>query len=263
MLGDYNKIETEGCFSVSPSSLHAWFENPYIWHKSNILKERNFTANTNTVFGTLCHAVAEYHHRVDVLSKDEINNYLSSFKNNPSVDEWYIMDNFKDAESAIIKHLSFQPKRDEVEYPNIFSPVEGYAIGGTIDYRYGSTMGDYKTCSSLPSKIKTKDMFQLVAYAIAEINSGKKIDHIEVTYIARPDVKGKPSEKSFNKDGSPKIIGIKNTQIKTIREPITDEVMVRVKSSLKLLIKTLKTLNTYPELADVLFRPNELSFMND
>ena len=264
-IGKYTKVEVDGCFNLSPSSLHSWFENPYKWYKNQILKESPFLANTNTVFGSICHAVAEAYHSGEIISKQDVENYVNSFKDKHGViiDEWYIYDNFPDSREKILKHLGEVPSRDKVEFQTSFSPVDGFSMGGTLDYAYRDVIGDYKTCSSIPSKIKLEHLYQLVTYAICEISKGREVNYVEVTYIRRPDVNGKPSDKTFNKDGTPKIIGIRETQIKVLREPLTDELMQMVKESLKLLIKTVKTYQDNPELADVLFRPNKLSFMQD
>lgn len=257
VINDYKPVGKEGCFNISPSSLHSWFENKAVWAKSYILKEREFQANTNTVFGNICHAIAEGYVNGETLSELDVVDYLSKFEDNPDVDMWYIQDNWRDAHQAILEFMSQRPKPDEVEQQVIFEVEEGYTIGGTYDARTGSKITDYKTTSQKPSKLKKEHIFQLGAYAIMLELNGTKIDTLEAVYIVKGNVKGKVSEKTG------KTIGVKNTSIVALQEPFTDEVRQMVKRYLKLLIGTLKVYKKQPELYEYLFAENPLSFIQD
>lgn len=268
VIGNYVKVEKEGSFNISPSSLHSWFENSSVWYTNQVANKGTFKGNTNTYFGTICHAIAESYALDDVLTIDDVNEYLSKLKDDNVVDEWYIGDNFNDARKAIIDFMMLREKPSKVEFQVIYEPVQGYTIGGTVDAMAGSKITDYKTCSSIPSKMSIAHKYQLVTYALAMQGQGEKVTEIEVVYIKRPDVKGKVSEKTG------KVIGIKNTEIKAIVEPITAELIAEVKAEIKLLIKCLKwTINdtdysdysglTKEELVEMIFRHNPLSYIQE
>jgi len=256
-IGNYVPAGKEGCFNVSPSSLHSWFENKSIWGKSYIKKNRTFTANTNTVFGNICHAIFEAYSTNQILNDSDISDYLAKHQDNPDVDAWFVQDNWGDSQREIIKFMGTRPQTTKAESQVLFEVEEGYTIGGTYDAVTGTTLTDYKTCSAKPSKIKLEHLFQLATYAIALELNGEEVNTLEVVYVVKPNVKGKISEKTG------KVIGIKQTVIQCLEEPFTDELRQMVKKHLKHLVATLKVHKEQPELYEFLFPENPLSFMQD
>ena len=47
-IGKYIKVSKDGCFNISPSSIHSWFENSMVWHENQVLGTGTFNGNTNT-----------------------------------------------------------------------------------------------------------------------------------------------------------------------------------------------------------------------
>lgn len=254
-ISDYTPVGIDGCFNISPSSLHTWYENRAKWFKDQILKQSSFRGNTNTVIGNIAHAVAEAYAKDDIVSDAEISEYLKQFKDNPDVDEWYIADNYKDVRLKVMEFMGTRPTPTKVEYQTIYSPKEGFSIGGSVDARTNSKLTDYKSCSSFPGKIKTEHKYQLLTYALVDSLNGVDTDTIEVVYIKKPDMKGTVSEKTR------KIIGVKETEIRALSEPVTKEDLQEVKDELKLMMEIVALYQKDNSLAKYLFTENKLSFM--
>ena len=262
MIGEYNKIQDKSArYNISPSSIASWFENPKYWYLSNIKKEVMFTDNTNTVFGTILHYAAEKYYDITEgkYSKtklyDVVLGYLTTFNNNADVDEWWIRDNLDSHIAVLFEFLSTRDKPKLMEYPTGFKPRDNFFIGGTVDAVNGTTVTDYKTCSSFAKEIKIHHKFQLLLYAEALNRNGIDIDTIEIVQIKRGDIKGKVSEKTG------KIIGIKKPEIKSIKQKITDDDRAWLKHHMRVLLDTLEVYDKHPELAAVLFRENPDSYI--
>lgn len=77
--------------------------------------------------------------------------------------------------------------------------------------------------------------------------------HVEVTYIQRPDA-GSISEKTS------KLIGVKPTKVEIVTKEISQEDWDMIEKQLKMVVRTMKVYRENPELEDVLFRENLISF---
>lgn len=252
-LGDYSPAKIEGLFNISPSSFYDWFTNKKKWSDSYIHNKKTFTANTSTVFGNIVHYMAECYAKDEQVNWLEVKDYIDSFSDNSSVDNWYFDDkNLKHTHKVLLDFLKTRNKPDRVEFKTIIPTREGFSLGGTVDALHGSVITDYKTVSSISKTMKEYWKYQMTCYAICEIANGNNITDIEVIQIRRPDQVGKVSEKTG------KIVGIKNCEILALREPLTDELIMEVKEYITTMMDTVVANRKYPELSELLFPDNPL-----
>lgn len=259
-LGNYTRPTIEGCFNISPSSLHTWFDNKHKWYMNNVLNNNDFKGSTNTVVGNIVHYMFEMLAVDKEINWKDIMEYYSSFNGVDGVDMWYFDPEFKNLKNlyeTIVDFTANRPKPNKVEQQTIFSPREGFSIGGTYDALTGTKITDYKTTSSFfDFSSKKHYMYQLITYAISLRANGIDVDEIEIVQIKRPDMIGKISEKTN------KVIGIKPAEIKVISEKITDEMIMDTKEHLISIMDTLTASKEYPELTKLLFPKNPLSYIN-
>lgn len=248
-IGNYVKVGVEGKFNVSPSSLGAFIDNPATYYRQSILGEV-FEGNTNTVFGTVLHAALEGHFNGDKLLHSDVVEYLEQYKFNPQVDRDFILTNWGLTYAAAIAHGLKKP--DKVEYQTMFEIDDKITLGGTVDYRRGKTIGDYKGCASIKKDLGDYK-YQLMTYAMVEKLQGIETTHIEIVYIQRPNA-GYPSEKTG------KLIGVKKPVINVVVHEITDADWQEIEDLLLVVVDTLRLYFDNKELAHLIFRENKFSF---
>jgi hypothetical protein len=221
-------------------------DNPKVWFDRNVDKVSSFQGNTATVFGTILHAGIEQHFSGDKLTRDDVIDYID--RQVCELDRNYILDCWGETLDEL-KAMATKP--DEQEYKTCII-YDKYSVGGTVDYRRRKTIGDYKTCSSLKSDIG-EYKYQLMAYAFIDKLNGIETDALEITYIQKPN-KGYISEKTG------KLIGVKPAKVSIVRYDITLEDWIEIEEVLDSIVKTYKAYISSPELKDVLYRENLLSY---
>lgn len=269
---EYNDKQIENRIRISPSSLYDYYDNPARWFKRNVLKERDGT-NENLIIGNIIHSRIEQYYKGETIDYDAELEYLDKFKDNPDIDEWSItntiLETWKYLEN---EYLPTTIKPDSMEQWIEYIPRsnEDVFIGGTYDYiRYednlclAKVLGDYKTCNSLPTSIKTHHRLQLYAYAFMLNMQGEAIDKIEVTYIQKWD-KGKENEKWLNASALDKskykqYIGSKKADVKAFIEAIDEELYSQVVEDFKNLGTILSMCKKDKKLVPLFFRRNYLS----
>ena len=189
----------------------------------------------------------------------EEKDYVAKFENLPSVNSWDI---FEVVENTW-NFLSGVGKQ-ELSIPETMEEFVKYEptgnndvfVGGTYDYMYDKVVGDYKTCTRVPSKISTHHRIQLLIYSWILINNyDRKVEYIEVTYIQKFN-KGEISEKTGNviKQVKPKIV--------VIKEPITQDGLDYVLQEMINLGRRISLAKADNSLAELLFPHNPLSHFN-
>jgi len=242
----YNDIKIEGKTKFSPSGFANFYENPKYWYEQQITKENIFRGNTNTVVGTFIHSRIEEYYLKGIDPSDGFLDsemeYLNQYKDVVEVDEWQVVNDVTRLWSIVKQHCDSIDKPSSLEESVVFEiPNTDYYIAGTYDYMIGTNiLGDYKTASTTPKKIKLGHKIQLYIYSLAMAMNGKSIDEIEVTYIVK-----------LKKQ--PKVI--------TFREPIDMEFQEFVKSQVKDMVTRLDMIKDNPELVDVLFFENKDSYL--
>lgn len=239
----YNDIKIDGKIRLSPSSFCNFYESAGNWYKTQILKDNEFTGNTNTVVGTIIHArLGAYWSGVKVDSDTELE-YISQYDANPEVDCWKVADDVDRLFEAICEeHSEFlRDKPEEVEQSLQFEiPDSEYFIGGTFDYRRKNVLGDIKTISTTPKAIKFNHKFQLYTYEmLRRLNDMTECDTIEVLYIVK----------------------LKKPKAVIIQEPIDEEFMEYVKTEYKKMVVRLDMCKDNEDLAELMFPNNPNSYL--
>ena len=238
---EYNNIQEEGKFRISPSSFGSFYDNPILWYKKQVLKTDRFEGNTNTVIGTLLHArIGSYWSNIKI-DTDIEKEYLSRFINNAEVDEWKVYEEVNKLWEIIPEYIT-QIKPIAVERETRFDiPNTNYILAGTIDYELFDALGDIKTTSTTPKQIKVSHKQQLYLYLISDTYSGKELKkYIEVIYIVKTKV--------------PKIV--------VLREEVDIEFFNYMKDEVKNLIRRIEMCKEDESLIPILFYNNLNSYLN-
>ena len=250
-IGDYAKIDVGNRHLLSPSSMTTFFDNPRVYYEKNIVCTTTFSGNTFSVLGTIIHyCIEKYYSRIPI-DRVEIEDFISDYTFNPDVDVAYLSKHWYETYSTVITKLpAIAP--DKMEYETVAILDDVCAVGGTVDYRRGNTIGDYKTVKSLKSDIG-EHKWQLMLYAWCDKLNDLYTDTLEVTYIQRP-TDGHISEKTG------KLIGIKRPDVKTVTYTITDKDWMDIEKAIYLEADTYKLVKANPEIAHLVYRNNPLSF---
>jgi hypothetical protein len=238
---EYNDIQEEGKFRISPSSFSSFYENSGSWYKQNVLKENTFKGNTATVVGTILHArIGAYWTGVTWDTETEMD-YIAKYDDNPEVDCWKIADLVANLWDIVPDHLSQMDKPIEVEQEVKFSiPNSDYILAGTFDYLRADTIGDIKTISQTPKAIKVNHRIQILIYElIRRMNGLEPISKMEVLYLV--------------KTKKPKIV--------TLVDTITEDDITWIKAEVKNMIKRLDMAKEDDSMVELLFPNNPMSYM--
>ena len=237
---EYNNIDVGDRIKISPSGFSNFAGNPRLWYENNILKTGTFRGNTNTVVGTIIHNRIEQWFNNEPIDEDAEAVYIESFNETRDVEPWKVVDDVKRLWVLLEVELPTWEKPSEMEKAvRLDIPNSNYTIAGTFDYLRGTTLGDYKTASSAPKKIKVSHKIQMSLYVLSARAMGTQITHWEVTYIV--------------KTKTPKIV--------VLNEPIDEEFVAETKQEIKDMIIRVELVNERPELESVLFFKNRDSFL--
>ena len=248
-IEQYTPYNSEGRFNISPSSMYAWNENPRAWCRSYI-EGKKFEPNTNTVFGTVVHAGIEQYHKGEKLTEQDVIEYIESLGEGYDIDSWYITEMYQKTVDAVTDVCKAP---DKMEYQTGFEPTDGFSIGGTVDYRRGTVLGDYKTTSKAKSSLGLY-YYQLMTLAYCERVNGVETDTIEITYIVKPD-KGHISDKTG------KLIGVKEPKVIVVQHEIVEQDWIDIEVFLKEVVATIKAYQKDNSLKNILWRENNGSFI--
>lgn len=260
MSFDYNDKKIDGRIRISPSGMYNFYDNPARWYKSNVLGIRD-SVNSNMVIGTIIHhRLEEFFKGNPVVPSEEVE-YLARFANNPEVNDWDVMEVVHN--TWVYLYNNFIP---EMNKPDSFEEFIEYIptsnndiwVGGSYDYLRGNTIGDYKTCNTLPREIKTHHRIQLYIYAWILNQSGHDIKQIETTYIQKW-TKGKPNDKYDGTKKYKEFLGSKEAQAITLREEIDNEFMNVILVDMKNIGTMITMCKQDESLVDLFFRHNLLS----
>ena len=239
----YNDKKIEGKTKLSPSLFATFYSNPEAWYKKAILKEGNFKGNTNTVVGTIIHKRIENYFNDEPTNAEEEFDYIETYKDNVEVDEWKVADEVNRLWEMLQIELPHMPKPTSQEQAVEFHiPNSDYYIFGTYDYTRkeddGLVLGDIKTTSVTPKKIKFGHRVQMLLYALA---MDEKPTKMEVTYIVK--LKKKPT-------------------MVVITEPVEERDLQWMKDEVKKLVKRCELAKNDDELRELLFYRNPDSWVD-
>ena len=241
-LFEYNDIQVENKFRFSPSSFNNFYNNPKKWYEQQVLKQNTFKGNTQTVLGTIVHSrIGAYWLGIPIDEEVEVE-YISRYDDNPEVDCWKLKEQLDSIWDIVPDHITQMKKPTEIEKEVVFEiPNTDYILAGSLDYIREDTLGDIKTTSTTPKKIKVGHRIQLYLYLLALRMNNEYLDlkNIEVLYIV--------------KTKTPKIV--------TLVEPIDEEYLEYIKQEVKNMIKRLELIKQDESMLDILFFNNQDSYL--
>ena len=267
-------IVPEGSFTISPSSLGKFFDEPHIWYREHVLGQRSFDPTTSTMLGTIVHFCGEEYIKTKTVDKMEIYRYL--YENlytglsplpeteaeahafmltvtHPTIDIPHILEQYKPMGNELIAYLRKQP-------PNLISEkmvaaeiIPGYYVAGSCDLVSGSNLYDFKTTSSLsaPSSVTYGYRLQLLAYAYAFIKSGKPIKTSSIIWITTSQLN------RFGKNGKP-LQDYPATCSLSSAISIDEQALEFIESILNLVAETVQFVKANPDKAYIAFRDYRL-----
>jgi hypothetical protein len=229
---------------ISPSGLRNLYDNPMMWKKNVILKEKTFLGNENTVFGSCVHQYAEeyYAGRLNKdmsMPKNVIEAVLRSNNNFPisEIDLDYLQ-----LVCSVFRqeYLELNPTPDEIEGYVEYDISNDIKIAGSYDglvkNKDGTyTVVDYKTSNKSVSDINQYALQMSVYATLLQINRNIIISTIRAVVIV--------------KNKAPKVIVLEaKPNIKFANR------------SISLAIKKIEIATQHPEIIDMLFTENPFSF---
>ena len=262
---DYNDIQIPDCsFRISPSSISKFFDYPSVWYKDNILGQKEFTASTSTVLGTVVHAFAESYAKGLDLSREEAEAFITqSAKSQPIGSDPILIQDIKDAYPEMAMRLIndyIRKNKPTVVEEQIYAKVlDDIYVGGSCDaVTYNSTSGivqDYKTYNSTtkPKSIPFGYKIQCLAYAWIYKQKSIPIDRIRIIYVNRPIDTRSISEKTGKPIGK-----ITPPEVTVLTEVITPDDWELIENTLKLIAETVQYVRQHPDTAHLLFKSYKL-----
>lgn len=272
-----SSVIPKGSVGISPSQLHKFFDKPHEWYRENVLGEEGFTGSTASYLGTIVHFIAEDFANRRKVDKAEIHRYLykelvsdksipledfedeeiselylQELADNPDVDIFTILDQYKPMGNCLIQNLRLDMP-DETEQLISAEVLPGYFACGSCDARKGDMVIDYKTTSDKTPKsyIPYAYKLQLLTYAWIYRQNGTQINRIQIKWTTREEI-GRVSEKT----GKP----MKDypAQTATVEEVVTEEDYEFIESLLKLVAESMMASDKYPELRHIIWKDYRL-----
>lgn len=249
----YKPNIVEGKFNISPSSIGTFMQNPKVYYERYLLGMKGET-NTNLLFGTIIHNGYEQYINGDKLTHEDVEEYIEPHIMSPDVDAKFILGCWEDCLNGLI--AAKLPKPDKIEYQLSYESTKytNFAVGGSVDGRYEDTIYDLKTTTQFKKEIPASYRLQLMTYSLIERLNGNSPKYIEIVWIKKPSL-------GYISDKTGKLIGVKKTEVQTVREEITEKMWVEVKDYLSLMFKTIGAWQKDNSLAEILFRENKESFI--
>ena len=257
----YNDIQIEGAsFRISPSSIGSFFNYPVKWYRDYLLGEKEFTASTSTVLGTVVHAFAEAYVKGITLSREDAEEYiLHSAKTQPVTSDPIMIEDIRSAypemAMTLVNDYIRYNKPTSVEDQIYAKVLDDIYVGGSCDNRTGDTVIDYKTYNSAtePKSIPFDYKIQTLAYAWIYRQMGIDINRIRLVYVNRPIDTRSISEKTGKPIGK-----ITPPRVTVLTEMITPDDWELIDNTLKLIAETVQYVRQHPDTAHLLFKSYKL-----
>ena len=273
-----SSITPPDVFTISPSSLGKFFDEPHTWYREHILGERSFGQTTSTCLGTIVHFCGEDFILSGKVDRTEIYRYLYSIvcpTNSPelpssetemlsvlenfshaTIDVQHILSQFRPMGNALLDYIRKLPKHippisEEMVATEI---IPGFWIAGSCDLRLGEHIYDYKTTSALsaPSSVSYGYRLQLLSYAYALIKSGTPISTASIIWITTNQVNRTSPETGKPMKDYPATCSVS----KSIT--IDEQSLEFIESILKLVAETVQFVQANPDKAYIAFRDYRL-----
>ena len=265
-------------FTISPSSLGKFFDEPHTWYREYILGERSFDQTTSTCLGTIVHFCGEDFILSGKVDRTEIYRYLYSVvcpSNSPefpssepemlsvleqfshaTIDVKHILNQFRPMGNALLDYIRKLPKHVPLVSEQMVAAevLPGFWIAGSCDLRQGTHIYDFKTTSSLsaPSSISYGYRLQLLAYAYALIKSGTPVSTASIIWITTNQVNRISPDTGKPMKDYPATCSVS----KSIT--IDEQSLEFIESILKLVAETVQFVLANPDKAYIAFRDYRL-----
>lgn len=265
-------------FTISPSSLGKFFDEPHTWYREHVLGERSFDQTTSTCLGTIVHFCGEDFILSGQVDRTEIYRYLYSVvcpTNSPefpstepemltvlqsykhvSIDIQHILNQYRPMGNALLDYIRKLPKHAPLVSEQMVAAevIPGFYIAGSCDLRQGSNLYDFKTTSALsaPSSISYGYRLQLLAYAYAFIKSGTPISTASIIWITTNQVNRISPDTGKPMKDYPATCSVSKSII------IDEQSLEFIESILKLVAETVQFVLANPDKAYITFRDYRL-----
>lgn len=265
-------------FTISPSSLGKFFDEPHTWYREYVLGERSFDQTTSTCLGTIVHFCGEDFILSGKVDRTEIYRYLYSVvcpSNSPefpslepemlsvleqfshaTIDVQHILNQFRPMGNALLDYIRKLPKHAPLVSEQMVAAevLPGFYVAGSCDLRQGSNLYDFKTTSALsaPSSISYGYRLQLLAYAYALIKSGTPVSTASIIWITTNQVNRISPDTGKPMKDYPATCSVS----KSIT--IDEQSLEFIESILKLVAETVQFVLANPDKAYIVFRDYRL-----
>lgn len=265
-------------FTISPSSLGKFFDEPHTWYREHVLGERSFDQTTSTCLGTIVHFCGEDFILSGKVDRTEIYRYLYSIvcpTNSPEfpsdeseqlavlqhykhsvIDIQHILDQYRPMGNALLDYIRKLPKHQPLVSEQMVAAqiIPGFYVAGSCDLRQGLNIYDFKTTSSLsaPSSISYGYRLQLLAYAYAFIKSGTPINTASIIWITTNQINRISPDTGKPMKDYPATCSVS----KSIT--IDDQSLEFIESILKLVAESVQFVLANPDKAYLVFRDYRL-----
>lgn len=244
-------------FKISPSAFSKFIQTPHNWYRSEILNEDPFTHSTSTVIGTIVHYCAEMVSKEEMVSKDDIEDYIDSFDIHDDYDPDIIRSQYPGMAEELVNSYVTENHMLEAETQHVMDLGDGYIAGGTVDRIEGDKSDcmvvDYKTYNSKtkPKVIPPYYKYQLLVYALILRSKGYNPTRIRLVYVNR-NIDGGISEKT----GKP--LKSYPPEVTVLTETLVEDDFEFIERQIELCIDSMEATNAYPELTHVIWHDPRL-----
>lgn len=257
----YNDIQIEGAsFRISPSSIGSFFNYPVKWYKDYLLGQKEFTASTSTVLGTVVHAFAEAYAKGITLSREDADEYiLQSARSQPVTSDPILIEAihsaYPDMAMTLVNDYIRYNKPTSVEDQIYAKVLDDIYVGGSCDNRTGDTVVDYKSYNSAtePKSIPFDYKIQTLAYAWIYRQMDIDINRIRLVYVNRPIDTRSISEKTGKPIGK-----VTPPRVTVLTEMITPDDWDLINQTLLLIAESVQLVRQHPEYAHIIFKSYRL-----
>lgn len=268
-------IVPDNSFTISPSSLGKFFDEPHTWYREHVLGQRNFGMTTATILGTIVHFCGEEFIKTKSVDKYEIYRYLYKITYtgtqslpateaealafvskiiHPEIDVQHILEQYRPMGNALIAYLKTRPTTGLVSEKMVSTEIiPGYYLAGSCDLVAGKHLYDFKTTSALsaPSSITYGYRLQLLAYSYAFIKSDIPIDTASIIWITTNQT-GR-----YGKNGKP-LADYPATCTLSSAITLDEQALLFIESILRLVAETVQFVTEFPDKAYIAFRDYRL-----
>lgn len=245
-------VISSDAFRISPSQLSRFLDSTSQWYREMLLGEAPvFTGSTASELGTCVHAAAAMYFDTGSVDYAAIETHIRSLTD-PEIDKPVILAQYRPMVSALISQFLSSNKGTHSELFIHTEILPGIVAAGSVDMydQHRAILYDYKTMGSLdsarvPTSFPRSYWFQQLCYAFILRKNGMPVDYCKLVYVSR-DNTGRISEKTQ------KPLTDYPSTVNVITHQITDEDMLIIENTLKLIAESVLAFKSTPEIQHLL-----------